>query len=575
MQPDLISLRHRSDSMTSINPALVDGSSFRAWLDNIVARNQAENDFFFKRIEKSEGDFWEGVSLKKFYNTVQHFSDVINSLGIQKGDVVAFISKNNFEWDVFHYACLLQGAVVLGVDYHAAYDQQNFIISLSRPACFFVDTVKRLDGITYDRSVTKFVVSLDSNVDAMSNGTRHFNYNQLENINVDRSEPVSIDDADSAVLIFSSGTTGRPKGIMYTHGQLLMALDAMNDHFPEVTDFKHKNMACWMPLSNMFQRMLNLFGVSHGFKIYYCPDPVKFFDLLGSIRPSVLAGVPRLFEKIAQESTKKIHFLPEFIKKIIVRNIIGPAIRRKLGGSIEALLSGSAKTPQYVLDLFENFSLPIYEAYGMSENLIPIASNNKKAHRKGSVGKVLKYNTVSISDEGEIWVTSPGMGAPFGTGSSADQPYHSGDLGLFDEDGFLYVDGRIDSIIKTSTGVRIGAEQLEEPLRKVPGITQCIVIGSGRKLLVAIVVSTQSPEQVAKDIEVINAGLSRRYRICGVLITKTAFSPVNGLTTSNFKLNRRKIDDFYKDDLDKLYLSIDKQTEKESDITAPLTRVVQ
>lgn len=547
--------------------------TFQTWFKTCVDTDSSAQARFFQEHHSGQTTTWHGLSMQEIYNQSLAIAQALHQLGINRGDIVAFIAQNSLEWDIFQYACLINGAIILGIDYHAPRDHQNHILSVASPAYVFVDTTSRLDQLIFATTPPRAIVFLKNNDPVALPNTTIIDYADLASRTELSSIPTAVTPTDPAVLIFSSGTTGLPKGILYTHEQLILALDAMAEHFCEARTLERKIMLCWMPLSNIFQRMLNLFAVQNGFKVYYCPDPLNLMTYLAVVSPSVLAGVPRVFEKVVEGAQKVLRFVPKIIRPWFIRYIIGPRVHKILGGHVKVLVSGSAKMPSHVLDFFETAKIDLYEAYGMSENLIPIASNRRGAHRKGSVGTVFPHNTVSISDTGEIMVQSPGIGAPFPASTAASQPLHTGDIGLFDEDGFLYVDGRIDNIIKTSTGVRVGAEHIENMLGKIAGVTQCMVIGNNRKLLTAIIVSTRSEQDLRNDIDVMNLDLPRRYQICDIIVTQEPFSPRNGLTTPNLKLNRRKIEAALKDKIDQMYLDIDRRLAHPPGKTRPVRNV--
>ncbi|MCB1652170.1 MAG: AMP-binding protein [Alphaproteobacteria bacterium] len=541
--------------MTSLDRRQIT-QTFPVWF-NALVREQGPQDLFFEKI----GESWQGTSLNAVHDLVQARANALVSAGLKKGNIVALIAPNSLNWDITHHACLMVGAVVLGADHHAPNDYQNAILEDSHADFIITDNIQRLENLTFSQKILTF--------------------EDLKNAAATPAISFEVCEQDPAILTYTSGTTGKPKGIIYTQQQLILALDALHDHYTEAQDIppEERTMACWLPLSNLFQRMLNLFALDHGFQIYYCPDPLKFMDLLPEIRPAVLVGVPRLFEKIADTALRRMKFFPQFMKTFALRHLIGPAIKKKLGGRIRILASGSAKMPSHVLDVFEMAGLTLYELYGMSENIIPLAGNNRSCHRKGSVGKAMKYNEIIVQDNGEIAVRSPGLGRRYSknqtlNGFKKDAFLKTNDFGRMDQDGFLYVEGRIDNVIKTSTGLRILCDDLEEKLLAIPDVEQALVVGSERKLLTAILVSHANDRKIAQALNEYNRNLPSRYQICGALVSDIVFSPMNGLATPNLKLKRNQINEYFSQKIDDLYSDIESHIRKNKHISSPIIRKV-
>ena len=568
------------DAVIDIDITVSPFSTFPNWFSRIGNKYLDEKVFFVQNSEDATGE-WKGATFTELSKSVQSCARALHSLGLRKGMVVAFIAANCLEWDIVHYACLTIGAVVLGIDFHSPKEQQFAAIADSKARFLFTDKEERLADIDLKEILIEDVILLKEPTAA----AKHlFKYHIFSALIEKLPEEVhfTVHAEDPAILVYTSGTTASPKGIVYTHRQLLLALDAMQEHYKEVKEYSadERTVACWMPLSNLFQRMLNMFALEHAFRIFYCPNPVNFINHLPHIRPSILVGVPRLFEKVANEAIRKIRFVPRFLRPIILKLFVGPMIKRIFGGKIKALASGSSKTPMHVLELFEGIGLPIYEIYGMSENIIPMAGNNKNRYRMGSVGIGFRYNKIRVAEDGEIFVNSPGIGSSCAKQSvtslleSKSDYFATKDLGLIDPDGFLYVDGRKDNVIKTSTGVRILCDDLEKNLISIQDIEQAVLVGNGRKLLTAIVASKSAEDELARKIHEINEQLPSRYRLHGILIRDTPFSIASDLITSNLKLKRQKIEQFYAKDLDALYIDIEQSFNKQTVGCLPSVRKI-
>jgi long-chain acyl-CoA synthetase len=362
--------------------------------------------------------------------------------------------------------------------------------------------------------------------------------------------------------------------------------------------------------------MMNVIFAAAGGAVYFCEDPRNVMDTIGEIKPAIFIGVPRFYEKVYEGFQNRIGKMPAVQKGLVkwavkigdrtaavrrdakrpawmltrlhavVDGLLLRKMREVMGGEMRYMVTGSAPCPTQVLEFFDAVGIPLVEAYGMSENIVPIASNRPGEYRFGSVGKPLKSNQVRLSPEGEVLVKGPGVFSGYyraekpRQGFTEDGFYASSDYGFFDERGFLYLIGRKSEIIKTSTGRRISLAHVEEVIREIPLVDQVVVVGSGRKALVGLVtlneemvgaqargvrtepqaegsgLETGVIDRLAEEIARKGQALKPYERLRGCIVFCTPFTVDAGELTLNLKVKRNVIEQKYGDEINQLYAAI-------------------
>jgi long-chain acyl-CoA synthetase len=549
-----------------------------------------------------DGTRWVPTSYAQYWSSIRSTGAGLEGLGLNPKDVLAIMAPVCREWDVMEKAALAAGLVVAGIDAHGTKDHINYIVRHSGARALFVDTVEQLDGLdrnALDGLDAVIVLKRTGNPEGFSGaGIVYWDELPVEGT-CDCDNNRLPDGDDPATLVYTSGTTGAPKGIMYTHHQTMRACRSIVD---ALGPFDAKDKAiCWLPLSNLFQRIMNLCAVCAGTPVYFVEDPRRIMDALVSVRPTVFVGVPRFYEKLYAGIKERLEGLPAGLGDLVFRAIsVGKKrargsktsfrfdllhgavdvlvlrrLRKVLGGKMKFMLTGSARCPEEIRDFFDAIGIPLLEAYGITENIIPMSLNTIRACRRGSVGRPLKPNNVRIAADREVLVKGPGVfgGYHRGNGSgrkiTEDGFLATGDYGHMDSDGFLYLHGRKSDIIKTSTGRRIAPARIEESLHRIPRVDRAVVVGNDRKLLTAIVSletgrngsGTPRPGDGAaalrRELERHNKALAPYERIRGLVVVSEAFSIQRGELTPSLKVRRGMIEKKYRTQIDGLYEQLD------------------
>lgn len=520
------------------------------------------------------GGTWAAIDWADYAGQVRMAAAGLAALGIGARDRVAILAPVSLRWEIADKALLFLGAVVVGVDLHASREDRAFILSDAQVKGCIVARASDLgdlppqivDGLN-------FIVALDG--PAAPGGRRIHTWDQVCKV-ADAPLPAPPRADHPATLVYTSGTTGRPKAILYTHGQLTLACAALLDAFAPVT--AQDRGVCWLPLSNMFQRVMNLCSIGAGCRTYFVEDPRRLMDLLPSIAPTILIGVPRLYEKVYKTMQERIAAMPVWQRALMdfalrsgarvagdrragqctpvaiaaAHRALDRAVLRRLrapfGGAIRFLVSGSAPLAPAIMQFFESAGLLILEAYGLSENIVPVAVNRPGAYRPGSVGRPLPPNELQLAEDGEVLVRGPGLFRGYESATTTKARLNgagylaTGDIGEFDTDGFLFLRGRKNDIIKTSTGRRVAPNRIEGLLRQVPAVDQALVIGDGREVLTAIVAldAAQAPkhDEIAAAVQAVNDQLADYERIRGVLVLSQGLSIAAGQLTASLKPRR-------------------------------------
>jgi len=511
-------------------------------------------------------------------------------------------------------AGLSAGAVIVGIDAHASAEQVGYVAEHSGACCLVVEGRENLRMVLPRlRGAFKFVLLLDAEGEGRD-ADRVLTWDAVMSRRRDHpplhGDPLSTD--DPATLIYTSGTTGWPKGIEYTHRQLLVARNAMLEAFPYLRE--GDRVLCWLPMAPLFQRMMNLVAIACGATTYFVEDPRTIVDRLREVEPRVFIGVPRFYEKLHERIQKSIADQSPWrrrvaraalaagaerarlhqagkepsirfrLKHAILDRLVLRRIRRVMGRNLEFMVTGSAPSPLWLLEFFHTVGLLLLEAYGLSENTVPMAANRPDSYRLGSVGRPFSANEIRFAADGEILVKGPGLfRGYYGEGGPGDRftPegfYRTGDCGRLDEDGFLFLTGRTSDMIKTSTGRRISPAQTEAAHRQCPFLDNLVVVGNGRKHLAALVTlnclaleaefqrrglpappreelwrSRLAESLIRRGLEICGQDLAPHEQIRAFAILPEPLSVANGELTATLKPRRHQIEARYRDLIDRLY----------------------
>lgn len=515
---------------------------------------------------RSAAGSWLPKTWAEYWSEVDRLATALHARGLEKGDHLAILLPTCPAWELTQQAALLDGAVIVGLDPRATREELAWILRHAQ-VNWLVLPEMALELIPADvRGRLRGAVVL---ADARPEGTGNLMWwkdllTSAPSVEVGRDLVQQRRGDDVATILYTSGTTGEPKGIEVTHGQIMVAVRAIAAALPELT--AEDTTICWLPMAALFQRMANLVFAARGMATYFVDDPRRIMEQLAEIAPSFFIGVPRFYEK-----------LDEWLQQT------DEATSRRWRQRVKVMISGSAPLTPAVLQRLRSQGLLVLEAYGLTENTVPMAMNRLGDYRFGSVGKPLAENDIRFDADGELLVRGPGLFRGYYREQTpcerftADGYYRTGDCGHLDADGFLYLVGRKSELIKTSTGRRISPVAIEAVYAQSPYVDQVVVVGDGRKHLVALLTlnlrqiesylrdqeaaselqdahaTALVKELMLREIERREAEIAPHDRVQAVAILSRPFSPDRGEVAIGGKLKRAVIGAHCQPLIDRLY----------------------
>lgn len=522
---------------------------------------EAENrPAYFVRRENG----WRSATFGELRRKVQEAACGFRLKGLSAGAGVAILAGNIPEWTISDIAAIAAGGIGVGLYPTASAEQCEYIINHSDAEFVIVDTPEQLGKIRrldLPRIKEIFVVNPTATShgervspfsDLLEAGRRHLESTlpQIEK------EAFAADSEDIAIMVYTSGTTGDPKGARLSHRYILNSVESLRRCVPI---FETDITMSYLPGCHVAERISGIYNRLYNLTpVYYIDDLSRLYEYITEIKPTVFASLPRFFEKIRSKLLEKYR-----------EDEISPAfVRDAFGGRIRLLTSGGAPLPEEVADFFARAGLPILQAYGLTENVC-VAFNTETAYRFGTAGRPMPMCQVRIADDGEIRVKSEMMFSGYHKDPEAtaamfteDGWLKTGDLGSVDEEGFLRITGRKKEIIVLSTGKNIAPAAIENAVKESHLISHCFVYGEGRSYLVALI-SINSGEagrdraEIERETEAAvkraNSRFSRTEQIKKFLILNRDFSIERGEVTPTGKLRRNVIAETFRSELEKLY----------------------
>lgn len=466
---------------------------------------------------------WLPISSEQIYQRVRKLAEVFLSWGAKKGDRIAIMSENRWEWAVTDFASLAIGAV--DVPIYSTHTGEQIAALLADAGCRIavVSTRQLFDKLNSVRGKTQLerIVMMDSPAPegAISFSSLMVGADARGNAH----DPVfdalvrSIESRDPATLIYTSGTTGEPKGALLTHGNI-----AANQNFAQVGFHFDETDALisFLPLSHVTARALDYVMYTNGVQVAYCSSFDKITEALLQIRPTVFVGVPRVFEKIRQEVERRAGLSP-ITKRILAwalkvgarhcdtvydgrrpsswrwklaNKLAYSKVREAFGGRVKVFVPGGAPLGMETAKWFASMGIALWEGYGLTETSPVIAINSPVCHRMGAAGMTLTNLKVKIAADGELLVRGPSVFSgywqkPEVTAEAFDEEgyFRTGDIGHIDKDGFLFITDRKKELLKTSGGKLVAPQPIESKLCINSLVGQSALVGDRHKFVSVLI----------------------------------------------------------------------------------------
>ena len=472
---------------------------------------------------KPRGGTYEDISYTEFGASVDALSKGLNALGVQKGDRVAILSENRPEWAISDFGILKAGAVNVPMFSTLTAAQVGYILKDSGAKIICVSTEKQLEkcvAIRDEVPTLEQIIIFDGVEGETPEGVI-----QWTAVCETAGEAVESDshEDDVATIIYTSGTTGNPKGVMLTHANFIFNLQACKSLIEvRETDV----LLSFLPLSHVFERLgghyVPLFS---GAKVAYAESTFTVAQNMKDVAPTVMLSVPRLYETMHERILRAVQEGSPLKQKIfhwgvsvgsavssaiqqgkkpsavlqlqqgIADKLVFAKLKAATGGRLRFFVSGGAALPQSIAEFFHAAGILILEGYGLTETSPVISMNHPGKWKFGTVGAQVPGIEVEIAEDGEILTRGPHVMKGYFNNESATAEvideegwFHTGDIGIIDEDGFIKITDRKKNIIVLSNGKNVAPQPIESALVQSPFISQIMVIGSERKNLAALIV---------------------------------------------------------------------------------------
>lgn len=475
---------------------------------------------------KPKGGTYQDISYAEFGESVDAFSKGLRALGIQKGDRVAILSENRPEWAISDFGILKAGAVNVPMFSTLTAAQVGYILKDSGSKIICVSTTEQLEKVIAIRNEVETLEQImvyDSIESKPPEGVLEFDRICHRGKETDALEEIGVNEDDIATIIYTSGTTGDPKGVMLTHANFLSNFKACKTLIDvDETDV----LLSFLPLSHVFERLgghyVPLFS---GAKIAYAESTFTVAQNMQEVSPTVMLSVPRLYETMHDRVLRAVQAGSSLKQKIfhwgvsvgstvsskiqqgekpsallqLQQNIADKLVFAKLkaatGGQLRFFVSGGAALPQSIAEFFHAAGILILEGYGLTETSPVISMNYPKKWRFGTVGEPIPGIEVQIAEDGEILTRGPHVMKGYFNNEDATAEvidgegwFHTGDIGIIDDDGFIKITDRKKNIIVLSNGKNVAPQPIESQLVQSPFIDQIMLVGNERKNIAALIV---------------------------------------------------------------------------------------
>lgn len=561
-----------------------------------------------------DGGSWQEVTCEEFRDRVVALAKGLIDAGIEPGDRVGLMSKTRFEWTLVDYAVWSCGAITVPIYETSSAEQIEWILTDSGSVACFVETEENralVEGVNTPALSHVWVIEpVDSRLSAIPSlvaaGAAVPTSAVAEARRSRRAD-------DTATIVYTSGTTGRPKGCVITHRNMLFDVKNILPGLHSLLR-EGESTLLFLPLAHQFARIIQVGVIQVRATLAHSSDVKNLIDQLHSFRPTFLLAVPRVFEKLYNGAKQRAHasgigaiFDRAEVVAVAYSEALdrpggpGPLLRarhalydwlvyRKLraviGGRCHGAIAGSAPLGVRLGHFFRGIGVPVYEGYGLTETSPAVAVNLEDHTRIGSVGRPLPGVSVRVDDDGEILVKGGLVFAGYwrndeATAEAIDEEgwFHTGDLGQLDEDGFLTITGRKKEIIVTAAGKNVAPAILEDRIRAHPLISQCVVVGDRKPFVAALITIDEDalgpwlrrhgkpesttiaearldPElraEVQAAVDAANRAVSRAESVREFRVLPLDFSEATGELTPSMKVKRAIVLKRYAAEIETIY----------------------
>ena len=543
------------------------------------------------------GGAWIDTTAAELLDIVRRTAKGLLAAGVRPGDRVALMSRTRHEWTIIDYAIWYAGGVTVPIYETSSLEQVEWILRDSGAMGLVVETQAHLElSLQATETVVAHRWVIDGGaLDHLAAGGLQVSDAELEA----RRSAVGFDDL--ATIVYTSGTTGSPKGCELTHRNLQFIITGAEEGVPEVLGVKTNTTIMFLPLAHIFGRVVQCLLIDQGLKFTHAPDAKNLVDDLAAFKPTFVLAVPRVFEKIFNAAQQKAQAegkgkifdraarvciaysrateqgsapLGLRLQHALFDRLVYGKIRARLGGQMIWAISGGAALGERLGHFYRGIGLRVLEGYGLTETTAPLSINRPSRGRIGSVGPAMPGVSLRIADDGEILGRGEGIfrgywGNPAATAAAIDSDgwFHTGDIGRIDDQGFLFITGRKKELLVTANGKNVAPAPLEDRIRSHALVSQCMVIGDGRPFVAALITldaealgpwarahglpEDLTPEQARSNADVLadiqqavdaaNRSVSQAESIRQIRVLATDWTEAGGQLTPSLKVKRKVV----------------------------------
>ncbi len=543
-------------------------------------------------LRSKRGGVWKTVSAEEVRRRSARLAFRLLDSGLAAGDRVGLLSENSPEWAIADFACIVAGLVVVPIYPTLTAAQTEYILKDSGAKAIFVSSLDQSKKVETCR-----VIRLDELPPELPDEARLTDQEEGRLEAMARARKAE----DLFSILYTSGTTGEPKGVMLTHRNLCSNIQSSTLHVGP------GDLALsFLPLCHIYERMADYSYLCHGASIAYVAAIDEVPQALVEVRPTVMAAVPRFFEKLYDRVMEQVRKAPAWRQKLfawamrqgkrrlagrgtsfeygLAERLVFRRLRDRLGGRLRFVISGSAPLSPALAEFFLGCGLPICEGYGLTETSPVLTANQPDSIRIGTVGKPIAGVEIKIAPDGEILARGPNImqgyyKRPEETAQAIrDGWFHTGDIGRLDADGYLTITDRKKDLLKTAGGKYVAPQPIENKLKTNPYIQNVVVLGDKHKFVSALIAANvgklqdyardhgivcASPGELVRHPKILEfmqqqvdestPDLAHFERIKKILLTENDFTIANGSLTPTMKVKRNIIEKQYAEQIAKLY----------------------